>query len=235
MNLELSDADITILADLLKRTIDDDRYPLSPRVTRLREILAKLRPEPVREPPPAEGLCAAASKRSQETPVVKLPPPKPGEQRYAVAIRDGSDLWLTLWVRCSEKGDIYVILPRADPDFDVHTSYHRNGKFHTKTLLPSIAWSLMAGAIRLAHLKSGNIWLGVCEWTVFGLLEMYIYTNVERMGILTLVPEERLYNKNLIISAIVSLIFTILLWFGGLYLVSAISKALVELQMRGGS
>jgi hypothetical protein len=50
MNLELSDADITVLADLLKRTIDGARYALSPRVTKLREILAKLRPEPVREP-----------------------------------------------------------------------------------------------------------------------------------------------------------------------------------------
>jgi hypothetical protein len=48
MNLELSDADITVLVDLLKRTIDDARYPLSPRVTRLREVLGKLRPEPAR-------------------------------------------------------------------------------------------------------------------------------------------------------------------------------------------
>jgi hypothetical protein len=68
---------------------------------------------------------------------MKLPSSKPGEQRYAVAIRDGSDLWLTLWVRCSPKGDIFVRLPRADPDFDVHTSYHRDGKSHIKTLLPS--------------------------------------------------------------------------------------------------
>jgi hypothetical protein len=44
MNLELSGADITLLADLLKRTIDDARYPLSPRVTKLREVLGKLRP-----------------------------------------------------------------------------------------------------------------------------------------------------------------------------------------------
>jgi hypothetical protein len=29
MNLDLSDADITVLVDLLKRTIDDARYPLS--------------------------------------------------------------------------------------------------------------------------------------------------------------------------------------------------------------
>jgi hypothetical protein len=69
--------------------------------------------------------------------VFEEPPPKPGEQRYAVAIQDGSDLWLTPWVRCSQAGDIFVMLPRQDPDFDVHTSYHRNGKSHTKTLLPS--------------------------------------------------------------------------------------------------
>jgi hypothetical protein len=27
----------------------------------------------------------------------------PGEQKYAVAIKDGSDLWLTMWVRCSSR------------------------------------------------------------------------------------------------------------------------------------
>ena len=68
---------------------------------------------------------------------MKLPPPKPGEQRYAVAIRDGSALWLTLWVRCYAKGDVIVMLPRSNRDWDVHTSYHRDGRFHTKTLLPS--------------------------------------------------------------------------------------------------
>jgi len=77
-----------------------------------------------------------AGKNSPKVGLMKLPPPSPGEQRYAVAIRDGSDLWLTLWGRCSQKGDIFVMLPRGDPDLDVHTSYHCNGKFHTKTLLP---------------------------------------------------------------------------------------------------
>ena len=37
-------------AALLTRTIADDRYLLSPRVRTLMDILAKLRPEPVREP-----------------------------------------------------------------------------------------------------------------------------------------------------------------------------------------
>jgi hypothetical protein len=89
-----------------------------------------------RETAATEGLCAAASKRSREPPLVKLSPPKPGEQRYAVAIQDGSDLWLTLWVRCWPDR-IFVMLPRSDPDWDVHVSYHYDGGLHTKTLLPS--------------------------------------------------------------------------------------------------
>ena len=49
----LSDDEKTALVALLKRTIDDDRYPLSPRIRTLKGILAKLQPsEPTRAPPP---------------------------------------------------------------------------------------------------------------------------------------------------------------------------------------
>ena len=48
MMLDLSDQETEALAGLLRRTIDDDRYPLSPRVQTLKAILAKLRPEPAR-------------------------------------------------------------------------------------------------------------------------------------------------------------------------------------------
>jgi hypothetical protein len=72
MDPDLSDADITVLVDLLKRTIDDAHYPLSPRVTRWREVLAKLRPEPAREPlpprkvyePPSKGRWRRRGRRS---------------------------------------------------------------------------------------------------------------------------------------------------------------------------
>jgi hypothetical protein len=40
----------------LDRIIDDDRYPLSPRVVTLKAILNKIRPEPVREPLPPTAL-----------------------------------------------------------------------------------------------------------------------------------------------------------------------------------
>jgi hypothetical protein len=44
--------------------------------------------------------------RSLATPKVgrmKLGPLAAGEYRYAVAVREGSDLWLTLWVRRSKR------------------------------------------------------------------------------------------------------------------------------------
>ena len=52
-HLDLSDDEAAALVALLTRTIADDRYPLSPRILTLKAILAKLRPEPVREPLPA--------------------------------------------------------------------------------------------------------------------------------------------------------------------------------------
>jgi hypothetical protein len=47
----------------------------------------------------------------------------PGEYRYAVAVPDGSDLWLALWVRLSPN----------DRAWDPHTSYHLDGTFHMKS------------------------------------------------------------------------------------------------------
>jgi len=56
-------------------------------------------------------------KDSLATPKVGLMklPRIPGEHRYAVAVRDGSDLWLTLWVKRSKKGEFFVMVPRKDP------------------------------------------------------------------------------------------------------------------------
>jgi hypothetical protein len=57
----------------------------------------------------------------------------PGEHLYAVAIREASKLWLTLWVRRSRKGEIFVIIPRADRAWDPHLSYHLDGTVHSKS------------------------------------------------------------------------------------------------------
>jgi hypothetical protein len=57
----------------------------------------------------------------------------PGEHRYAVAVQDGADLWLALWVRRSPKGEFFILVPRSDRGWEPHTSYHLDGKLHLKS------------------------------------------------------------------------------------------------------
>jgi hypothetical protein len=52
MHLDLSDEEAAALTQELHDIVENDRYPLSPRIRTLRAILAKLRPEPAREPLP---------------------------------------------------------------------------------------------------------------------------------------------------------------------------------------
>ena len=63
MVLDLSDREAAALAQLLRRTINDDPYPLSPWLAPLKAILAKLEPS---EPPPlltGEMAPSAAGRR----------------------------------------------------------------------------------------------------------------------------------------------------------------------------
>jgi hypothetical protein len=73
----------------------------------------------------------AASAATPKVGLMKLRP-QPGERRYAVALRDGANLLLTLWVR-SPKGDVYVLYPRADGPWNSHASYHREPMLHSKS------------------------------------------------------------------------------------------------------
>lgn len=69
MTPDLTDEEITALTRLLCEKVDNDRYPLSPRIQLLKGILAKFRPEPPREPLPpppkayAPPRASAASRR----------------------------------------------------------------------------------------------------------------------------------------------------------------------------
>src|SRR6266481_169188 len=75
------------------------------------------------------GYFEESVQKSENTPKVGLMKLRlrSGEQKYGVAIRDGSELWLTMWVRCSRKGEIFVMYPRPDRDWDAHASYHLDG------------------------------------------------------------------------------------------------------------
>jgi hypothetical protein len=65
---DLTDDEKAALIDLLRSTIDEDRFPLSPRIRQLRAILAKLAPEPPRPeaypaPKPSAQPSAVLAKR----------------------------------------------------------------------------------------------------------------------------------------------------------------------------
>ena len=57
----------------------------------------------------------------------------PKDKAYAVAIHKGNDLWVTLWVKHTARGDIYVFQPRHDGSWNPHASYHYKGQYHHKS------------------------------------------------------------------------------------------------------
>jgi hypothetical protein len=104
-----------------------------------------------------QGIFDEARKRSSDTPKVGLMKLRPlsGEHRYAVAVRDGSDLRLALWVLRSRKGEFFVLLPRGDRDWNVHASYHLDGTRHLKSfdqkVLPATKCQPLTGTFRGAE------------------------------------------------------------------------------------
>jgi hypothetical protein len=92
----------------------------------------------------------------------------PREYRYAVAVRDGSELWLALWVRRSAKGEFFLMVPRGEVfaiversgpgrkprkrEWNPHTSYHLDGTLHMKsydeTVLPPMKCQPLTGKFK---------------------------------------------------------------------------------------
>ena len=58
MQLDLTDDELAALTRLLKRTLDTDRFPLSPRLDPLKAILAKIEPPKPLEPRPSPKVYA---------------------------------------------------------------------------------------------------------------------------------------------------------------------------------
>jgi hypothetical protein len=64
MNLDLTDEEAAALIRELRGITDNDRYQFSERIRTLKAILAKLRPEPIREPlPPRKVYASPRAKR----------------------------------------------------------------------------------------------------------------------------------------------------------------------------
>jgi hypothetical protein len=116
MVLDLSDGEAAALAQLLRRTINDDPYQLSPRLAPLKAILARLSPpRPTSEPPPALQGRDAPSAAQTTTPRMKAyrGPADDAGQR-------GCGVRLVVWRRdCDTTGprirDLPAVPARARP------------------------------------------------------------------------------------------------------------------------
>jgi hypothetical protein len=65
MHLDLTDEEAAALAQELHEIVENDRYPFSPRIRTLRGTLAKLRPEPAREPLPPPKITNRRERRRE--------------------------------------------------------------------------------------------------------------------------------------------------------------------------
>ncbi len=52
---------------------------------------------------------------------------------FGVAVRDDSGLRLLASVCRSKAGDVYFLIPRDDPEWNVHASYHESGESHVRS------------------------------------------------------------------------------------------------------
>jgi hypothetical protein len=79
MHLDLSDDETGALIRELHDIVESDKFPFSPRIRTLREILGKLRPEPVRKPLPPPKVYAPprATAAQKATARVKSEPGPP--------------------------------------------------------------------------------------------------------------------------------------------------------------
>ena len=82
-HLDLSDEEAAALIKELADITGNDRYPFSPRIQTLRGILAKLRPDPTREPAPPPKVYspprAKAARRRPERDFGRQRPRDPNE------------------------------------------------------------------------------------------------------------------------------------------------------------
>jgi hypothetical protein len=75
------------------------------------------------------------NEKALTTPIgsIRLPSLRPDEYRYGVAVQEGPKSWLWCGFVEIPRAIIYVMIPRADSEWAIHTSYHRDGRFHMKS------------------------------------------------------------------------------------------------------
>ena len=96
-----------------------------------------------------------------------------GQYRYAVAIEEGGNLWLTLWVKRDPRA-CYVLYPRGPGAWNPHASYHRDGRYHHKSHNVTLAppqkrqpLDRFRGAEHLGTFQGHGVGTAICDPVAF--------------------------------------------------------------------
>jgi hypothetical protein len=75
------------------------------------------------------------------------------DTRFAIAVRDGKDLWLFLWLKRDATGDVYVFWPIDEKGRNPHASYHASGRSHQKSYNKALTRLIMLMLIHVRRLR----------------------------------------------------------------------------------
>lgn len=97
----------------------------------------------------------------------------PGESKYAVAVREGTDLFLVLWVRRNQKGEYCVLKPMGDRQLDPQSRYHRDGTLHHKIIKPKVLPAQKSSSFPIMNGFTPMDTGAICDPTAFtGIVEV---------------------------------------------------------------
>ena len=107
-----------------------------------------------------------ARERALATPKVGLMKLKdvPGVCRYAVAIREGDELLLCLWVQRSRRGEFFILYPCVDPNWNPSRELPPRRPISSEVILRH-----KAGAARASPAAKRSFSRWRTSWGVFGL------------------------------------------------------------------
>lgn len=97
----------------------------------------------------------------------------PGENKYAVAVREGADLFLVLWVRRNHKGEHFVLKPLSDTQLDLQSRNRRDGTLHHKIVKQKILPAQTSQSFPVMNGFTPKETGAICDPTAFsGIVEV---------------------------------------------------------------
>lgn len=97
----------------------------------------------------------------------------PGENKYAVVVREGTDLFLVLWIRRNRKGEYVVLKPMSDRQLPPQSIDHRIGTLHHKIIKPKVVPAQKSPIFPIVNGFTPTNTGAVCDPTAFtGIVEV---------------------------------------------------------------